>query len=386
MGIEDVTVLSCQASQFELPKNVIYLNCAYQSPLSIEVQNAGINGVRQKGRPFEIGVTDFFEPLSVLKDLYAQLIDLKDSERIAFHPSVSYGISIIAKNLPLKKGGNIVMPGDQFPSNYYAIEAWTKRNNVALRLIGPGDGFENRGQVWNDRLLNAIDDQTIAVITDHVHWGDGTIFNLDKIRKKSRNHGALLIIDGTQSIGAFPLSIEKIKPDAVVCAGYKFLMGPYGCALTYFGDFFDHGEPIEYNWMNRLHSEDFSNLTNYRAEYRPKAFRYNVGECANFIMIPMLTAAIKQILNWGVENIQEYCKEIGSEFRENLRSKNYLVDDEYSAAHLFGVYKEKGSIGNVFVDALKGKSIFISSRNGAIRVSPHVYNHKQHFDRLFNEL
>ena len=65
-----------------------------------------------------------------------------------------------------------------------------------------------------------------------VHWADGTIFDLEKIRKKTKEVGALLIVDGTQSVGAMPFDVNKIKPDALVCAAYKWLMGPYGSAFV----------------------------------------------------------------------------------------------------------------------------------------------------------
>ena len=84
-----------------------------------------------------------------------------------------------------------------------------------------------------------------------VHWADGTIFDMKKIRKKTSENNALLIIDGTQSIGSMPFNLNEIQPDALVCAGYKWLMGPYGSGLAYYGKYFDDGKPIEESWINR---------------------------------------------------------------------------------------------------------------------------------------
>ena len=136
-----------------------------------------------------------------------------------------------------------------------------------------------------------------------VHWADGTIFDLEKIRKKTKEVGALLIIDGTQSVGAMPFDVNKIKPDALVCAAYKWLMGPYGSAFCYYGEAFDNGFPIEESWINRKNSEDFSQLINYQEDYSEGARRYNVGQQSNFINVAMLTAAINQLNSWGVDNI-----------------------------------------------------------------------------------
>ena len=118
---------------------------------------------------------------------------------------------------------------------------------------------------------------------------DGTLFDLKSIREKTNEHHALLIIDGTQSVGAFPFSIEETQPDALICATYKWLLGPYSLGFAYFGSYFDNGSPIEESWLNRKNSEDFSELTNYNDDYKDGANRYCMGESANFTSVPMAT-------------------------------------------------------------------------------------------------
>ena len=66
-----------------------------------------------------------------------------------------------------------------------------------------------------------------VVAIGHVHWSDGTLFDLKKIRERLDEVGGLLIIDGTQSVGALPFSVKEFKPDALICGGYKWLLGPY---------------------------------------------------------------------------------------------------------------------------------------------------------------
>ena len=80
--------------------------------------------------------------------------------------------------------------------------------------------------------LAAIDDQTAAVSIGQVHWVNGTKYDLTSIRQKTRAVGAALIIDGTQSIGALPFDVQEVQPDALVVAGYKWLMGPYSIGMA----------------------------------------------------------------------------------------------------------------------------------------------------------
>ncbi len=174
-------------------------------------------------------------------------------------------------------------------------------NKAQLKTISPPENLADRGKIWNERIVEAIDRNTRLVALGNVHWADGTKFNLLEIRKRTRDVGALLVIDGTQSVGALPFDVSKIQPDALVCAGYKWLLGPYAIGIAYYGEYFDDGKPIEENWINRKLSEDFTALVNYKSEYQPGALRYEVGERSNFILVPMMTAALKQINRWKPE-------------------------------------------------------------------------------------
>jgi selenocysteine lyase/cysteine desulfurase len=141
-------------------------------------------------------------------------------------------------------------------------------------------------------------------------WCIGVVFDLEVIGEKCREHGALLIVDGTQAVGALPFDVQVIRPDAVIVASYKWLFGPYSTGFGYFGPFFDEGVPIEESWMNRVGSDNFKDLCNLQSQYRPKAQRYNMGEFSQFIQGAMALAAMEQLLQWGVPAIRDYAAEI----------------------------------------------------------------------------
>ena len=246
--------------------------------------------------------------------------------------------------------------------------------------------FCNRGAIWNEKILSAIDNNTKAVAIGNVHWADGTLFNLEQIRKRTRDVGALLIIDGTQSVGALPFDIKKIQPDALVCAGYKWLLGPYSIGVAYYGEYFDEGKPIEESWLNRMDSEDFSALVNYQASYQGGALRYDVGEHSNFVLVPMLTRSIKQLNQWGVANAQEYIKSISQPAIESLKEKGYWIEDEgYRGGHLFGIRMLKHEPHKIR-EVLNRNNIFVSIRGDAIRVAPNVYNDSKDMAKLVKAL
>jgi selenocysteine lyase/cysteine desulfurase len=277
--------------------------------------------------------------------------------------------------LKINASDNIIVATEQFPSNYYPWHKLSIEKGFQVKAIAPPLVLEGRGRNWNERILNSIDAKTKLVALGHVHWADGTLFHLQEIRKRTREVGALLVIDGTQSVGALPFDASIIQPDALICGGYKWLMGPYSLGLAYYGEYFDNGNPLEENWINRLNSENFAGLVNYQNEYQPGALRYEVGEHSNFILVPMLLAALKQLNLWKPKNIQEYCAKISSKAISQLRENDFWIEDEKNRGqHLFGIRLPERIDKEKLKLRLQKNKISVSFRGDAIRVSPNVYN------------
>ncbi len=374
--------MNCQIDKFIIEGNKTYLNCAYMSPMLKTVEEAGIKGLKIKRAPHNILPEDFFSDVNDLKKSFAKLINLDKHERIAISSSVSYGLANITNNIQLKESDNVILIGDQFPSNVYPWMELTKKYNANLRFINKPNSEDNAGRAWNEKILNSINKQTKVVAMGLVHWADGTIYDIEKIRKKTKEVNALLIIDGTQSIGVMPFDIKTTKPDALICAGYKWLMGPYGIGLSYYGPFFDNGKPIEESWINRKNSEDFSNLINYEDEYGEYARRYSVGQQSNFINISMLKAGIDQLNNWGVKNVYKYIESITTPCFPLLNRENtWYEDSKFRSSHLFGIRPKKNL--KKILKKIRENNIFISLRGDIIRVSPSVYNTKEDVQKLF---
>lgn len=378
--------MNCQRKKFNLSKKIAYLNCAYMAPMLKKVEKAGIAGIKAKRQPNKVTAEDFFRDANTLRILFSDLINNPEPNRIVMIPSVSYGIGNVVNNMAIEKGDNVVLTEGQFPSNVYPWKNLCDKNQAEVVLMAAPDSEEQRGPKWNEKILNAVNERTKAVSLGHVHWADGTLFQLKEIRKKCDEVGAALIIDGTQSIGAYPFDIQEIKPDALIVAGYKWLLGPYTSGLAYYGPRFDQGEPIEQNWINRLHSEDFANLVNYQDKYEEGSMRFGMGQQSNFIANPMLIAAIKQIRSWGTGNIQEYCSSIIDPALDEVKDMGLFVEDADSRGnHLFGIKFPEEKM-ETLAKSLKANRVSVSTRGAFIRVSPHVYNDERDIKKLVKAL
>jgi selenocysteine lyase/cysteine desulfurase len=367
-------MLDCQKDLFQLDDDVIYLNCAYMSPQLKSVEMVGRLALAQKNKPWTITASDFFEPVEALKKTFSKLINNSEPARIAIVPSASYGMASAARNVPMQSGQKILVVEEQFPSNYYSWDRLCQERGGKMEVITATDSIR-RSETWNEKIIAAIDEQVVVVALGHVHWADGTLFDLEAIREACDRVGAYLIIDGTQSVGALPFDVQKIRPDALICAGYKWLLGPYSLGVAYYGPRFDNGIPIEENWINRHNSDQFTGLVSYEPRYQPGAGRYSMGQQSNFMLVPQLTAAIQQLNAWQPKRIQAYCQYISEEALQLLQSFGCQIDQsEKVAHHLRGVRLSQNMDADLLQQKLKARNIHVSKRGNAIRIAPHVYN------------
>ncbi|MCA6078589.1 aminotransferase class V-fold PLP-dependent enzyme [Fulvivirga sedimenti] len=367
---------------FHLPDEITYLNCAYMAPLLQSVEEAGIEAVKKRRNPLAFSADDFFSDTESIRSEFGRLINAPSS-RVVLVPSVSYGMANVARNVQCSRGENIILAAEQFPSNYYPWERLAKEHGLELRQISPDPKAENREASWNERLLDAIDTNTCLVAVSHTHWADGTLFRLQDLRARTRDVGALLVVDGTQSVGALPFDVSVIQPDALVCAGYKWLMGPYALGLAYYGPYFDNGTPVEENWINRKNSSDFKGLVNYQSEYETGAIRFEVGEHSNFNLVPMLLKALRQVNEFTPQYIQSYTGQLIESTIADLRDSGFRIAAAGQRGnHLFGIRMRQNTDHEQLRKTLDNEKVIVSWRGDSLRISPNVYNTQADLEKL----
>jgi len=373
-----------QKHLFQLYENVHYLNCAYKSPLLRSAEIAATDALKFARNPSDISSSDFFEEGKEARSLFGKLINC-DAENVAIVPSTSYAFSSVLKNVKPKEKGHAITIQDEFPSGYFSLENWCKKNDNAFLVIGPDKDAIQIGQSWHDNILNAINESTSVVLMSSVHWMEGVAFDLKQIGARCKEVGAVFIIDGSQSVGALPIDVKACNIDALVSVTYKWLFGAYSVALAYISDKFAKGAPLEESWMNRSNAEDFTSLTNYDHNYMPHAGRYNVGQKSNLVLMPMVIEGLKQVLEWTPAGIQSYCKELMAPLKSCLDKYGIACEeDQYFANHLVAI-KLPSSFDTVrFKRLLADSKIVVSNRGTIIRVSFNVYNDAEDVAKLID--
>jgi selenocysteine lyase/cysteine desulfurase len=369
-----------QRHLFDLPDDVSWLNVAYTAPLLRAAAKAGKEAIRTKENPWKISSNDFFQSVETVRDLFARIIGC-DSDCVAIIPAVSYGIALAAKNLPVEKGQSIVVLQDQFPSNVYSWHTLADQKNAVVKTV-PRPADHN----WTSALLESMEDDTAVVAIPNCHWTDGTLIDIEKIGEQCRAKGAALVVDGIQSLGAMPFSVERVQPDFLVAGAHKWLLGPYSFGFCYVDPKWHDGAGLEENWMNRAGSEDFSRLVDYRDSYQKGARRFDMGESSNFILSPIAATALKQILDWGVENIAVTLRAKTDYIADRAKENGLdVAPGTARAAHLIGISKP-GGFRKDLPNLLAAEKIFVSVRGESIRIAPHLYTTEGDIERFFSAL
>ncbi|HTS57266.1 MAG TPA: aminotransferase class V-fold PLP-dependent enzyme [Terriglobales bacterium] len=369
-------MLPCQRDLFDIPSEVTYLNCAYMSPLMTTVLKAGGQGLARKAHPWELTSDTFFTGSESFRATAARLLDASP-DCLAIVPSASYGMATAAHNLPVRKGQSILVLDEQFPSNYYIWQRLAAEHGARLKVVPWPENDD-----WTAGVLDGLTDEVAIAALPHVQWSSGGRLDLVRIGQKCRQLGAGLALDLTQSLGALPFSVREVEPDFAVAASYKWLMGPYTTGLLYVAPRWHHGIPLEENWIQRANARNFSSLILYTPEYECGARRFDMGERANFALLPAAERALEQILEWSVAEISDTCGALTRQVAAAVTEFGFSSPSEKLRAPHYLCLRRKSGIPPDFTKLLARDRVFISVRGNSARVTPHVYNSADDVERL----
>lgn len=376
------SVLTCQRDQFEIPADISFLNAAYVSPISRSTRLAGERGVARKSRPWEIAWSDFHTEATVAREHFAQFIGATPQD-IAIVPAVSYGMQVAARNLEFAADGGIVVLQDQFPSNLYVWRDLARERRGRLDAVRCPADWQ-----WTEAILEAIDARTQIVALPQCHWANGATLDLVQISRRCREIGAALVLDLSQSLGVVPFAVSEVQPDFIVSASYKWLLGPYSLAFLYAAPQRQDGLPIEaHQWSrsNALSPPEWSpGQTPYPDDFLAGACRYDMGERANFALMPMAIAAMSQLATWRPAAIADYLRPLIDDLADLAQSlgSTRVPPPAIRSPHLIGFDPPPRAELGALRTRLAAAGVHISVRGGNLRVSPHIYNDQADMARL----
>lgn len=342
-----------------------FLDHAALAPISRSVQQAMI-------RLTELHITTLCTSDLVAKNEYARgrslaakLVGAKEGY-VAYVQNTSFGMSMIATGIDATHGDNIVVPAMEFPSNFLP---WLQleEQGVEVRRVAA-----DNGRITVDSLRDVVDSRTKVVALSHVQYYNGYRVDLTPIAELCHSHDALLVVDGTQSIGALTLDIEAVGVDVLVVASHKWMLGPLGTGFAAFSSkALERIRPRFVGWLSV--NEPFA--FNRTMDFLDTAQRFEPGS-ENSVGIFGLTQRLASIHEIGSVEIETRVLSLIDYLVERSKSAglsivNPLEENERSGIVLL---KNERSDSEIVHKRLLADGIRTSFRSGAIRVSPHYHN------------
>lgn len=362
----------------------VWLNCAHQAPLPRCAAEAAREAVSWKVRPWELTTTRFTGTPQRLRQALARLIGAAERDVILAN-SASYGLHLLANGIDWRPGDEVLCMKGDFPSD---ILPWLglERQGVVVRQLEP------RGRVLAaDEVDAAIGPRTRLFCTTWVHSFSGHGIDLDAVGSVCRARGVLFIANVSQALGARPLDVRTAPVDGIVCAGWKWLCGPYATGFCWLRP--ELRESLVYNqnyWLAMLTSDDLGqdSLDLTLAE-DVGGRRYDVFATANFFNFTALAAAVEYLLEIGIEAVEAHDQALVERFLAGLPPGGFDVlspetGPERSTLVLISA-KEKARNRAIY-NALAAAGIHVAFRAGSLRLSPHVYNTPDDIDRALAAL
>lgn len=361
-------VAALRAQEFPWTAETIYLNAASIGPLPERSRRAIDDFTRRRTMPHLLPDRVLQATLAEGRRLAAQLIGA-DAGEIALTTNTTTGINVAAGALPLAAGDVVLVSDKEFPANVYP---W-------LRLRGNGVRVElapTTAEGWPDEayLLERIRAPEVRVLAvSLVQFANGYLVDLDRLSRETRATGTWLVVDAIQGLGQMPVDVRRTPVDVLATGAQKWLLSPWGSGFVYVRrELVQELEPQQVGWMAFEGTDDFARLTAYDDRFRADARRFEVVTLP-FQDVAGMNASLGLLLELGLDRI-----------REHLRIATEPVLD-WAVRRGVRLASPTGAHGSAIVcvappdvaarhAALKAAGVVCSLREGAIRLSPHLYN------------
>jgi cysteine desulfurase/selenocysteine lyase len=365
-------------------EDATYLNLAGESPMPKVSLRAVQAAIADKKHPHHRPDSVFYEIPNRIRANIAHLIGGKPEE-VAVTTGASAGVIAVAHALDWKPGDEVITAAREFPLQYTTWRPMEQRVGLTVKVVEPRDRF-----LTADDLITALTPKTKLMSVSMVRFDDGVMLDGKKLAEACHEHGALLLLDVSQSCGAIPLNVRELGADFLVCAGYKWLLGPYGAGFFWMKhELLAQIRPAPFNWMALPGSNNFAKLNFADPKPEHSAKRWDAPEWAshfNFNLVGV-DASLEFVLRMGPATVQQHNRRLIEFMFERLPKDRCIPASPLDAAHRgpYGCFKARTPEKTVeLYQKLRAEHVIVSLREGNIRVSPHLYNTERDIDRLIS--
>jgi len=363
-------------------EDATYLNLAGQSPLPRVSIRAVEAALEAKKFPHHKTDATYFEVPNRIRENIARLIGGKPEE-IALTSGASAGAAAVAYALKWNPGDEVVLAKGEFPLQYTCWKPMEEREGLKVKIVRPKERF-----ISVDDLIRAMTPRTRIVSVSLVRYDDGSLLDAPRVARACHQQGALLLLDVSQCCGAMPMDVRQLGADFLVCAGYKWLLSPYGTGFFWVkSEHLPGARPGPFYWMAVQGADNFSSLHFDDPRPGPHAKRWDAPEWASYFNFNLaaMDASVELVARMGPERVAAHNRKLIDFMFDRLPKDRCVPASPLDAAERgpYGCFsaRSRESTGELY-QRLRKAPAPTTAILGNIRVSPHLYNTERDIDRL----
>ena len=350
-------------------------NCsqAPQTTATLEAARRYLDSWNTRGMDWDAWVAE----VDAAKREFARLINASPDE-IAVFSSVSEATSAVASAIDFTHGrSKVVVTEAEFPTIGHVWLA-QERRGARVEWVPVCEGVVDPNAF--DRI---IDSNTAVVSATHGYYLDGFMQDLPHVIAAARRHGALVYIDGYQTLGTVPVDVRALGVDFLAAGNLKFLMGIPGIAFLYVRrDLVTRLEPTLTGWFGR--AEPFA-FDVKRLDWSPTASRFDSGTPP----IPnayVARAGMQMINDIGVPAIRTWLEVLGRRLIDGGRERGLDLLGTDDMSHKTATTAFIVADSHAVETMMRQRGVIASARGPVIRLAPHFYNTLEDVDIALDTL
>jgi selenocysteine lyase/cysteine desulfurase len=363
--------------RFPILARKTYLNSCSQGALSTDVIDAYqryLDDWQERGSPWGLWV----ELQEEMRGEMAALLGA-DPDEIALTTSASAGLNALASALSFDDAERrrVVVSDFEFPTVGQIWHAQERRGAEVVHVPAAGD------DIPPERFAELIDERTKLVSIAHVCFRNGSKLDVPAIVDIAHRNGALVLLDGYQSVGSMRVDVRDLGVDFLIGGTLKYLLASAGLGYLYVRrDLVPTLEPTAAGWFSQA---DIFAMDIHANVPSPTARRFQAGTPP----IPSIyagVAGVRRIRAIGIDAVEEAVAQVTGAITARAQEAGFTLGSPADPARHGALVSLRSHDVAALVTRLESDDVITSSRNDNLRISPHVYNDLTDVDRLFAAL
>jgi selenocysteine lyase/cysteine desulfurase len=359
-----------------------WLNAASMGPLP-ERARAAVEAYNRRRSDIHSMRGEHFEPVLARARRAAARLVGADADEIALLPNTSHGLNLAALTLPLDAGRRVILSDREFPANVYPWLALRDLRGARVDVIPTdGDGNPDEGRLMEELARGDVGILAISAVQFTTGW----VADLVALGRACRANGAFLVVDGIQAVGQIPVDVHAAGVDVLACGCHKWLCSPFGTGFTYVRrELVERMEPRVVGWSALTASADLERVLDYAPGWVEGARRFEVAT-QPFQDYAGMAESAEMLLDVGPERIRAHAAALLEPLAAWMRERGMRVVGD-------GRPERRSAIFSFTVDgaadahrALSRAGVGCVLREGAVRLSPHLYNQPEDIGRVMDVL